>query len=123
MDLSLCNRDRRLRVSSRCDDDADDGEDAQHPEDFFLFWFAYIFFNVSIPSVLGEEDAIIRQLFIESLQLPLKLVATYSLIYFLIPQFLLKRKYYLFFLIVIPLAFVIGTLQRYLLGKIIRSVN
>lgn len=87
-----------------------------------LFWVAYIFFNVTIPSALGEEDAIVRSLFSESVQLPLKLVATYSLIYFLIPGFLLKRRYYSFFLIIIPLAFIIGTLQRYILGVTIYPI-
>ncbi len=87
-----------------------------------LFWFAYIFFNVTIPSALGEEDAIIRGLFSESVQLPLKLIATYSLIYFLIPRFLLKRRYYLFFLVLIPLAFILGTLQRLFLAVTIYPI-
>lgn len=57
-----------------------------------------------------------KDLSFEIIQLPLKLIATYSLVYFFIPEYLLKRKYLIFFSIVIPVAFVLGTIQRYILG-------
>ncbi len=81
-----------------------------------LFWFAYIFFNAIIPSVLGVDNYIIKDLSFVLIQLPIKILATYTLVYFFIPKYLLKRKYYVFLSILVPLAFILGTLQRYILG-------
>ena len=87
-----------------------------------LFWFAYIFFYTLMPIVLGEDDTIIKDLQYVLLQLPIKILATYTLVYFFIPKYLLKRKYYVFLSILVPLAFILGTAQRYFVGVILYPI-
>ena len=87
-----------------------------------LFWFAYIFFYTLTPIALGEDDTIIKDLQYVLLLLPLKIFAAYTLVYYFIPQYLLKRRYFIFFIIMIPLAFVLGFGQRFLLGVIFYPV-
>lgn len=81
-----------------------------------LFWFAYVFFNTTIPSVLDVDNTFLKDLSFVLVQLPIKIIATYSLVYFFMPRYLLVKKYYVFFAFIIPLAFALGTLQRYILG-------
>ncbi|MBU8891210.1 MAG: histidine kinase [Bacteroidales bacterium] len=79
-----------------------------------LLWFSYLFFYVIVLGSLETEHSVFQQLKIELIRLPIKLIATYTLIYFFIPRFLLRRQYYSFFLSVMPVAFVLGLLQRYI---------
>ena len=88
----------------------------------FLFWFAYIFFYAFTPKALGEEDTLIQTLQFIFLQLPLKIFATYTLLYYFIPQYILKKRYYQFFIIIIPLAFVLGLGQRVLTGYLLYPI-
>ncbi|MCK5169090.1 MAG: histidine kinase, partial [Bacteroidales bacterium] len=87
-----------------------------------LFWFAYIFFYTLTPLALGEDGTIKQDLQYVLLLLPLKIFATYTLVYYFIPQYLLKRRYFIFIIIIIPLAFVLGFGQRFLLGVIFYPV-
>jgi len=88
----------------------------------FLFWVTYIFFYTFAPTALGEDDAILQDLQYVVLLIPLKVFATYTLLYYFIPQYLLKRKYFVFFIYVIPLAFILGFGQRFLLGVLFYPV-
>ncbi len=81
-----------------------------------LFWICYILLNAISPSILGVDNIFLKDLNFVIVQLPLKIVATYALVYFFIPKFLLNRRYYIFFAILIPMAFILGTFQRYILG-------
>jgi len=81
-----------------------------------LFWIIYVFFYAFTPIALGEEDSLIKDLQFVLIQLPLKLLATYTLLYFFIPKFILKKKHTIFFVFIIPLAFIIGLGQRALMG-------
>ncbi len=79
-----------------------------------LFWFAYIIFYTTVFGALESDTTILQRLNIELINLPIKLIATYSLVYFFIPKFLQKRKYYTFFITIIPLAFLLGLFYRYI---------
>ena len=87
-----------------------------------LFWFTYIFFYTFAPIALGDDDTIMMSLQFVLLQLPLKIFATYTFVYLLIPRFLLKKKYYIFLIIIAPLLFILGIGQRYLLGTILYPI-
>jgi len=78
-----------------------------------LFWSAYIFFYATVFGALESDTTILQRLNIELINLPIKLIATYSLVYFFIPKFLQTRKYYTFFITIIPLAFLLGMINRY----------
>ena len=71
-----------------------------------LFWLAYIsFFGVLYGSF--NEDYL-RQTQLQLLFLPEKLVATYVVIYFLMPRFLLRQRYMLFFVLLFVVFLIAG---------------
>ncbi|MFC2152443.1 sensor histidine kinase [Bacteroidota bacterium] len=87
-----------------------------------LFWIAYIFFYTLTPIALGDDTTIKEDLLYVLLLIPLKIFATYTLVYYFIPQYLLKRRYFIFFMIMIPLVFILGFGQRLILGVIFYPV-
>ncbi len=87
-----------------------------------LFWLTYIFFYTFAPLALGDDDTLLQALYFVLLQLPIKILAAYTLVYFLIPRYLFKKKYYLFVLVILPLAFIFGIGQRWLVGVILYPI-
>lgn len=60
-----------------------------------IFWIMYISLYsglLSIPTNIGFGELLLRSMYF----LPVDIIATYILIYFLLPSFLIKRKYLLF---------------------------
>lgn len=60
-----------------------------------VFWIMYISLYsglLSIPTNFGFGELLLRSMYF----LPVDIIATYILIYFLLPSFLIKRKYFLF---------------------------
>ncbi|MGB0863338.1 MAG: sensor histidine kinase [Saprospiraceae bacterium] len=75
-----------------------------------LFWSVYVlFFGLFFGSTDGDYGYAFAEIL---LSLPVKMLFTYSILYYFIPQFLLKRRYFPFigFLIIACIAF--GLLQR-----------
>ncbi|MGE5356752.1 MAG: sensor histidine kinase [Deltaproteobacteria bacterium] len=62
-----------------------------------LFWFSYLFI-FSLLNTLNYPDVSLPELMIRTgiYSLPIDITATYFTIYFLMPQFLYKRKYFTF---------------------------
>ncbi len=76
-----------------------------------LFWVAHIVFYAVLYGSFADNY---RQTFFEELiYLPGKMLFTYFVLYFLLPQFLLIGKYWSFLLWLIVSSFVIGIVQRY----------
>ena len=75
-----------------------------------LIWIAYLLYHV-ITSGIYEED-MQKSLISESLSLIGKIPFTYLLIYYLIPQYLLKKKYLNFFLLFLTSLFIAGLINR-----------
>jgi len=87
-----------------------------------LFWLVYVFFYTFAPIALGEEDAVIKDLEFVLLQLPLKILATYTLVYYFLPQYILKKRYLAFIILILPLAFLIGIGQRFFTALILYPI-
>ena len=76
------------------------------PTKHVLFWLLYIaFFGILYGSF--NEDYV-RQLQIQLLYLPEKLIATYLVIYLLMPAYLLKSRYGIFFFLLFAILFISG---------------
>ena len=87
-----------------------------------LFWLVYIFSYTFMPIALGEDDSVIKDLQFVLLQLPLKIFATYTLVYYFLPRFILKKRYFAFVLLILPLSFILGLGQRYLMAAILYPI-
>lgn len=75
-----------------------------------LFWLVNI--SVSTLQVGLYTNQYQEQLFVEVMHLPIILSATYFTLYFLIPKFLLKKRYSQFFIILLGSALIVGLLDR-----------
>lgn len=74
-----------------------------------LFWLLFVaFYSILYGSF---QDDYLRQFQIQLLYLPEKMIATYLTIYFLLPKFLLKEKYFSFFFWLILLLLAAGMLH------------
>ena len=76
-----------------------------------LFWVAHIVFYALLYG--SFEDTYPQTFFEELIYLPGKILFTYFVLYFLLPNFLLIGKYWSFFLWLLFSSFVIGIVQRY----------
>ena len=76
-----------------------------------LFWVAHLVFYALLYG--SFEDTYPQTFFEELIYLPGKILFTYFVLYFLLPNFLLIGKYWSFFLWLIVSSFVIGIVQRY----------
>lgn len=74
-----------------------------------LFWIAYF---VLFGFVWAEEEGYLASFYLEFILLPTRILAVYVTIYFLLPQFLLKRKFGHFFLGYALTLILTGALQR-----------
>jgi len=74
-----------------------------------LFWLVFVTFYAILYGSFNEDY--LRQLQIQLLYLPEKLLATYITLYFLLPKFLLKERYGLFFGLLIILLLASGVLH------------
>lgn len=75
-----------------------------------MFWLVYTLFF----AILGEQrlEDIPRALVFELIQLPAKLVAVYTTLYWFIPRLLLKRNYWVFTLSLVAVVLACALLQR-----------
>ena len=74
-----------------------------------LFWiFYFIFFGL----LWAGEDGYLASFYLEFILLPIRIMAVYVAIYYLLPKFLLKRKFSLFFLGYCLTLLLGGVLQR-----------
>ncbi len=71
-----------------------------------LFWLAFITFFAVLYGSFEEDYG--KQFQIQLLHLPEKLLATYVTIYFLLPRYLLRERYGLFFLLAVLVLLVSG---------------
>jgi len=76
-----------------------------------LFWVAHLVFYALLYG--SFEDTYPQTFFEELIYLPGKILFTYFVLYYLLPNFLLIGKYWSFFLWLIVSSFVIGIVQRY----------
>lgn len=76
-----------------------------------LFWVGYVGYNLLIWGGQVEESTL-ENLIIEVALLPAKMLAVYTTLYFLIPQFLLRKQYLNFSLGLILVMLISGILQR-----------
>jgi two-component system, LytTR family, sensor kinase len=77
-----------------------------------LFWVAHLVFYATL---YGSFEENYGQTFLEEfIYLPVKIVFTYFVMYYLLPNYLLAGKYTYFFSLLIIVSFVAGIIQRYL---------
>ncbi|HEY3403311.1 MAG TPA: histidine kinase [Ohtaekwangia sp.] len=77
----------------------------------FLFWAAHIVFYALL---WGSFEENYKQTFIEEfMYLPVKIVFTYFILYYLLPRFLLEGRYGVFTIWFVGASFIAGILQRY----------
>jgi two-component system, LytTR family, sensor kinase len=82
-----------------------------------LFWVAYY---VSVSYITASyDDRYYRAFMSEAVSLPLKIVATYFVLYYLLPKYLFKKKYLQFVLVSVVLILITGVSFRILQGAII----
>jgi len=74
-----------------------------------LFWIAYY---TLFGFIWAEEGGYLASYYLEFILLPIRILAVYATIYFLLPKFLLKRKYGQFFIGYVIVLLVAGALQR-----------
>ncbi|WP_411029144.1 LytR/AlgR family response regulator transcription factor [Spongiimicrobium sp. 3-5] len=74
-----------------------------------IFWVAYY---ILFGFVWVAEDGYLASFYLEFILLPTRILAVYVVIYFLLPRFLLKRKYTNFFLGYVIVLLLAGVLQR-----------
>jgi hypothetical protein len=77
-----------------------------------LFWLAHLVFYATL---YGSFEENYDQTFLEEfLYLPVKIIFTYFIMYYLLPRFLLAGKYTAFFFWLLITSFIAGLIQRYL---------
>ena len=85
-----------------------------------LFWVTYW---VSFGLFYGNEAGAYRETFIELLiSLPVKMLFTYSILYYLIPKYLLTRKNGIFIGMLILTCVFFGLLQRSIYIQIVQDL-
>jgi hypothetical protein len=78
-----------------------------------VFWIVWYFFYIFTYSLgFFEKTQFIYNLYL----LPVRMAATYSLIYWILPQFLFTKKYIVFFVLTIIHAILFGLAVTYTLG-------
>lgn len=83
-----------------------------------LFWLTYIVWGVY---VMGSYDGnFIRSFWADAVQLPLKIVTTYFILYFILPRYVITRQYAQFFLILLVLIIVSSLIFRFTIYKIVQ---
>ncbi len=75
-----------------------------------LFWLVYV--GIRLFVVQFYKGSLEQRIVVELIELPLKMLALYGMIYFLIPRFLLKKKFTLFFVFLIAAIVLVGLLRR-----------
>ncbi|MCB0843640.1 MAG: histidine kinase, partial [Bacteroidetes bacterium] len=75
-----------------------------------LFWLSYVSFFALVDA--GGQDEFTNAFIDQLIMLPVKMAAVYLTLYFLIPKFLLTRKYSVFMIGVIILMIAAGFAQR-----------
>jgi two-component system, LytTR family, sensor kinase len=76
-----------------------------------LFWVAHIVFYGTLYG--SFEDKYVQSFTSELLYLPVRMVFTYFTLYFLLPRYLLPKRYVEFFAWFLAASFVAGIIQRY----------
>lgn len=77
-----------------------------------LFWVAHLVFYATL---YGSFEENYGQTFLEEfIYLPVKIIFTYFMMYYLLPRYLLGGKYAAFFILLLISSFAAGIVQRYL---------
>lgn len=80
-----------------------------------LYWTMWTVFYMTVNANYGEsKNGYIDWLFVELYIIPLKWVFTYFVIYVMMPKYFFTKKYNQFFLTLIPVALICGTVMRYI---------
>jgi sensor histidine kinase YesM len=81
-----------------------------------LFWVVHVVFYATL---YGSFEEKYEQAFIEELIfLPVKILFTYFVLYFLLPQYILKGQYGIFIIVFLTSSFAAGIIQRYIAFQI-----
>src|SRR5689334_18910002 len=81
-----------------------------------IFWLAHVVFYATL---YGSFEENYRQTFTEELiYLPGRMLFTYSVLYFLLPRYILTGKYVMFFTLFILSSFAVGMMQRFVAFQI-----
>ena len=75
-----------------------------------LFWLAYVLFHGLTYGGFNDEYG--REIHIQVMELPVKIIVTYFVIYYLLPKYILPGKWFQFSVVLILSTVVAGFLQR-----------